>query len=359
MTAPATTAAPSLAQYLICWLADVVQPSVEPATYAYYETMTRLYIVPALGACRLDGLEPRDVRDWLTQLATACQCCAQGKDAARPAGRQRCCSIGACCGDYLSRRTLQAARTTLRSALNHARTADGLTARNAAALAPVPEPLRPQRHHRAWSAAEAVQFLESTHGEDDPLYVAYVLVLLNGLRKGEVLGLPWPAVHLNAGQLDTGWQLQRVRRELLHRPRAGGGTVLPMPDLCVAALRLRREDQTAARVEAGNRWQDSELVFTTRWGRPVEPRNFNRSFDTRCAKAGVPRIRVHDARQTCAALLAALGVHPQVALSILRHAQVAMGSKAYAEHPADLTDAALHRLAFSFSGLPPVPQEAP
>lgn len=50
---------------------------------------------------------------------------------------------------------------------------------------------------------------------DNPLYAAYVLILVLGLQKGEVVGLPWSAVSLDRAELDIGWQLQRVRRELL------------------------------------------------------------------------------------------------------------------------------------------------
>jgi integrase len=47
------------------------------------------------------------------------------------------------------------------------------------------------------------------------------------------------------------------------------------------------------------------LVFTTRHGTPIEPRNFNRSFGRCIAAARVPRITVHGTRETCASLLAA------------------------------------------------------
>ena len=73
-----------MARYLTRWLTAVVEPDLEPATYAYYETMARLYVSPALGSVRLDRLQVRDVQAWLDQLPRVCQCCAQGKDAARP-----------------------------------------------------------------------------------------------------------------------------------------------------------------------------------------------------------------------------------------------------------------------------------
>jgi integrase len=64
------------------------------------------------------------------------------------------------------------------------------------------------------------------------------------------------------------------------------------------------------------------LVFTTRTGHPIEPRNINRAFDVRCARYGVRRITLHDTRRTCGSLLAALDVHPRIAMAILRHNEV-------------------------------------
>jgi integrase len=78
----------------------------------------------------------------------------------------------------------------------------------------------------------------------------------------------------------------------------------------VTALRRRQKAQAEAQAAAVAGWVDTGLVFTTRAGTPFEPRNFNRRFETRCARAGVRRITVHDTRRTCATLLAALDVHP-------------------------------------------------
>jgi integrase len=62
---------------------------------------------------------------------------------------------------------------------------------------------------------------------------------------------------------------------------------------------------------AGDAWQNSRgLVLTTRYGTPIEPRNFNRSWDACCAKASVRKITVHDGRRSCGTLLADLDVHP-------------------------------------------------
>ena len=56
---------PTVARYLTRWLTAVIEPDLEPATYAYYETIARLYVSPALGSIRLDLLQQRDVQAWL------------------------------------------------------------------------------------------------------------------------------------------------------------------------------------------------------------------------------------------------------------------------------------------------------
>jgi len=340
------TSSPTLAQYMTYWLREVVvPPNYAPLTCATYETLTRLYVLPGLGSKRLDKLTLRDVRGWLNKLRDTCQCCAQGKDARRSEKQRRCCAKvpATCCRRLASERTIRDAWTILCSALTNAVTED-LIPKNVASLAHVSKPRT--RKVKPWTAEEARQFLESAKRDQDPLYAAYVLILVMGLRKGEVVGLPWSAANLDRAELDIGWQLQRVRGQLLHRETKteASETTLPMPGICVTALRIREMDQAAAKAAAGASWVQVGLVFTTRAGTPFEPRNLNRRFETRCAKAGVRRITVHDMRHTCATLLAALDVHPRVAMRILRHAQIDVTMNVYTEVSDARTLKALKRL---------------
>lgn len=100
--------------------------------------------------------------------------------------------------------------------------------------------------------------------------------------------------------------------------------MLPLPDICTAALKLRLADHDADRAEVGPAWQGSGLVFTTRYGLPIKPRTFNRRFVSRCERANVRLITVPDARRTCASLLVDLDAHPRLVMQILRHAQFAV-----------------------------------
>lgn len=343
---PVTTKSQTVAQFLDYWIREVIQPNRAPLTVATYETLTRLYFVPGLGKKRLDRLSVRDVQTWLNGLRTVCQCCAQEKDARRPEKRQRCCAKGECCRQVASARTIRDLRTVLRSALSTAQREE-LVSKNAAALVTVPSGRK--RKPQAWTSDEARAFLESARSDADPLYALYVLILVLGLRKGEVLGLAWEEVDLDGGELAIRWQVQRVRRELLRRETKtdASDASLPLPALCVAALRLRTARQAADRLRAGATWQGTGLVFTGRLGTPIDPRTVNRAFTARCEKAGVRRITVHDARRTCASLLADLDVHPRVAMEILRHADFTVTMEVYTQVSSKQTREALKRLGES------------
>ncbi|MFF8843966.1 tyrosine-type recombinase/integrase [Streptomyces sp. NPDC015127] len=108
------------------------------------------------------------------------------------------------------------------------------------------------------------------------------------------------------------------------RPR-----VIPIPLMCVAPLRWQRPRQSAQRLAAGHGWHDSEYVFTTRTGRPVEPRNLSRSCERIADDTRLPRIRLHDARHGCATLLFAAGVPSRVVMDILGHSQIAVTMNIY------------------------------
>jgi hypothetical protein len=164
-------------------------------------------------------------------------------------------------------------------------------------------------------------------------------------------------VDLDAPELYVMEQLQRVKGQLLRRATKteADGCATAAARICVAALRFRGMQQDRERERYAERWTEIGLVFTTRYGTPIEPRNFNRSFDYRIAKAGVRRITVHGTRKTCVTLLAALDVHPRVAMQILRHSQIAVTMEIYTEVTSETTRTALKRLGDELS--PPVARE--
>ena len=93
----------------------------------------------------------------------------------------------------------------------------------------------------------------------------------------------------------------------------------------VRALKVHKAGQNAERLKAGNLWRDNDLVFCTYIGKPLDFRNLaTASFKPLLEKAGLPDIRFHDLRHTCATLLLSRGHHPKLVQELLGHASVAI-----------------------------------
>jgi integrase len=160
---------------------------------------------------------------------------------------------------------------------------------------------------------------------------AFVLLLLYGMRRGEVLGLRCQDIDLGRRVLHIRQQVQRVQGELRIGPvkTRAGSRDLPVLGLARIALAARRDHQEADRANLGSAWMDTGLVFTTRTGRPVEPRNLVRSVTRICDDNGIRKIRLHALRHTTASLLKDLGVPPRDAQIILGHSHIATTQQIY------------------------------
>jgi integrase len=302
-----------LGDWLDYWLEHVVAANRRPATHALYETTVRLYLKPVLGHYPLSRLSATHVQSFL---------------AARLASGH-------------SIRKVQVMRTVLSSALARAMREE-LVMRNVARLAELPawerKPITP------WTAAEARAFLDAA--SDDPLYPAFVLLLLYGMRRGEVLGLRWRDVDQEDGELRVRQHIQRVHGELRIGPvkTAAGRRDLPLLAPAAEVLEIRRAVQAADRLEMGSAWQDTGLIFSTKTGRPIEPRNLARSFRRICDAHGLRVITVHHLRHTAATLLKNLKVPARDAQLILGHSRMAVTLEIYTHEDREAQREALGRI---------------
>jgi site-specific recombinase XerD len=73
------------------------------------------------------------------------------------------------------------------------------------------------------------------------------------------------------------------------------------------------------------------LVFTTKNGTPLEPRNINGAFETLCRRAGARSIRLNDLRHSCAALLFTMGVEAATVQRVLRHNSISVTTGTYVD----------------------------
>jgi integrase len=192
---------------------------------------------------------------------------------------------------------------------------EDLVMRNVAKLVQVPAPN--YRVDRGLGTAEAMKVLELAK---DRLHALYVLALYLGMRRAELLGLPWDAVDLEQGVLEVRQSLQRVRGELRLVPTKSRSSErpVPLPDVCVRALKAHRAKQAAEHLAAGV--PGCGLVFTSLAGTPIEPDNLRRSWHALRERAGLPTVRFHDLRRSCVTLLLDLGVPPHIVMRIVGHA---------------------------------------
>jgi integrase len=133
------------------------------------------------------------------------------------------------------------------------------------------------------------------------------------MREGELLGLRWADVDLDAGAFHVTRRLKRrtSRRQVL------------LVAIAIQALKLHRERQEQERRRAGSTWAGEDLVFPNTVGRPVNPSNFlRREFYPLLEAAGLPRMRFHDLRHSAATLLLGMGVHPKIVSEMLGHTQI-------------------------------------
>lgn len=297
---PAAPVKVTVQQFSEGWLRRLDASPLKPATVSSYRWIMQRYILPEVGGVRLVALSPQHVRSMLTAVA------ARG----------------------VSSRTVQLSRAVLRTMLADAER-EQLVHRNVAGL--VKGPRVERQEVQPWTAGEAARFLDSMRGHR--LGALFSVGVALGLRKGELLALRWEDVDLEGGSLRVHRTVQRLGEGVglvsgSPKTQRSRRTV-PLPKVCVAALREHRSRQDAERDKAGDAWVDLGLVFSTVKGTVIEPRNLNRLFDQRIEAAGVRRIRFHDLRHTCATLLLAQGVPARVVMEMLGHTQLGITTDLY------------------------------
>lgn len=228
----------------------------------------------------------------------------------------------------LAPRTVQHIHSTLKQALENAARLS-LVQRNVCALVDPPKAGRPERKFLTVEQAEA--FLVALKG--DRLEALFVLALNTALRQGELLALTWGAVDLHGEWLRVGASLQRYsgHKRIKEPKTAASRRGIPLTRQALAALRAQRVRQVAERLKAGDRWEEHDLVFPNPWGRPANHRPVTDDhFKPALRRAGLPDIRFHDMRHTCASFLVHQGVNMKVISQILGHSGISVTMDVYA-----------------------------
>ena len=292
--------------------------TVSPATWESYRGSLDRYVIPRLGAAKLQALTPADLDALYDHLE------AEGGQGGGP----------------LKAKTVANTAGIMHKALSDAVKRGRMKRNPADAINP---PTAGKARTEWWSVEELRSFLR--HVEGDELYAAWLTFATTGARLGEVAGLTWEDLDLEAGWMRVDWTLGHVGHTMTWKPRPkskAGERAMALDPATVAALREHKRHQAEARLLVGPAWQDgftdhqgltrTGLVWTYPDGAPIHPKTISNRFLKLSKDAGLPRIRLHDVRHSyaSAALEAATGWHDVKVISQrLGHANVAITLDTY------------------------------
>jgi integrase len=272
----------TVGEYVDSWLAGRVK--IRPATRRSYSLVIRDYIKPGLGRIPLAELNTPTVRSWLDRIRT-------GRLGPGPSHRGP--------DGLLSASTVNLIYAILRAALTAAVTEQMLT-RNPCTGVELED--AETAEGKVWSPTQVSAFLAYVEDADPPwAAIAYRLALRFGLRRGEIAALRWQDVTAEA--ITVRQNAVAVGAEVVIGPlkaRKKGkdsSRTLPLaldPDMA-AVLKSARKRQL--------RTQGGSLVITDERGDAVPPWRLTDTFRRLAEEAGLPVIRLHDARHTCGSLL--------------------------------------------------------
>src|SRR5215212_8103735 len=305
--------------YMTRWLEDFAKANLAPRTYHNYKLQIREHITPAFGTMKLSKLDTPNIQALYT---------AKLEGGLKPS-------------------SVKYIHAVLHSALKKA-TELRLVPRNPAASARPPK-IR-QEEITPLDAQQARVLLEAA--KDDRFECLYALSLMCGLRMGESLGLKWTDIDFDAGTLRVHRQVQRIREGgglVFSEPKNASRRTIDLPHRALEALTSHRKRQLEEQLGVGAKWQDNDLVFSSSKGTPMDAQNIvNRYFKPLLRRAGLPEIRWHDLRHTCATLLLSRGTHPTYVQKLLGHASVQLTLDRYShwmpsmgKHTASAMDEAL------------------
>src|SRR5215207_2808383 len=309
----------TVGEYLDRWLADSVRDTVRQRTWERYEQICRVHIVPALGRVKLRALSPTHVRGLYRAKLDA----------------------------DLSPRTVQYVHTTLHEALKDA-VADGLVPRNVTEGIKAPRPKK--KEIRPLDPVQTRTLLDAARR--DRFEVLFVFAIHCGLREGELLGLRWEDVDLEAGTLSVRRTLSVTKDGLIFEPpKNGKGRSVPLTGPATKALRAHLSRQLGEIELLGDDYRDQGLAFPGEKGQPMRQYTLTGGHFKRLLKrASLPHMRFHDLRHTCATLLLSRGVHPKFVQELLGRATISITLDTYSHVLPGMGDHAARAMENVLSG---------
>ena len=325
----------TLGEWIDRWLQDYAKPRVREKSYEKYEGCLRLHIKPHLGTVRLAALREPDITRLFNNLMDS--------------GAFRVDDAGNHPG--LAPITVKNTRRYLIMCLDQA-VRSGLMKANTAKETKSPKVEK--QKVRALSKEQANALLKVAKVKGETVYMALLLALSTGMRRGELFALRWEDVDLNpkGGAVTVNQSVTTVGGRIVWtKPKTESSQRrIPLTIDVTAKLKKFKAWQTEHRLVMGDKWENSGLVLANLYGRLNNPNNFTiEHFKPLLKKAGIPDdVKFHDLRHTHATLLLQQGVNIKVVAERLGHAKATMTMDVYSHVMPDMQDAAIKALAGMF-----------
>jgi len=278
------------------------------ATYDSYRRNIENHVIPHIGTVRLQVLRPIDLTRYYSMLL----------ESGRRDGR-----------GGPSVKTVRNIHQTLRKAFDDAVRLHYIRSNPAVGAKPQ-KPSASSDSIRYWTASELRAFL--SRNSDHRHASLWTLAASTGMRRGELLGLRWRDVDLNARRLSIRQTIISVGYQVMRsEPKtAKGARTIDLDVRTVRMLRAHRAEQLLEQQSLEIAHRVEGLVFCREDGHLYHPELIRQSFERRVRSSPVPRIRFHDLRHTHATLMLKAGVPPKVVSERLGHATVAFTMEIYA-----------------------------
>lgn len=291
----------TVGRYLTEWLDQQPVAGRRPSTVASYRRLVNKWLIPHLGAIPLQDLNGHAIDSLYATMAAS-----------------------------VKLRTVRFAHSVLRKALQDA-VRKKLRRTNPADDANPPKTSATRAPEKAtWTPAQLRAFLSEQ--KDSYYYSLWHLAGFTGMRRAEVCGLLWDAVDLEGAALFVHRTLTTVDGQPTWGDVKTGRSRrrIALDPGTVAMLRRHRKAQTEQRLLMGAGWVDSGCVFTDPTGAPLHPDSVSQAFErVGVAKAGRPRLTLHDLRHSHCSHLLVAGVDIKTVSERMGHASTSFTIDVY------------------------------
>jgi len=310
----------TVGEFLTQWLENYVLTNTSPRTAEGYRVIIQRHLMPNLGSIPLAQLRPSHIQGYYAKALS------EGR-----AGNN----------SKLSARTVRNIHKVLSEALGHGVKWQILVRNVALAI----DPPRPNQSEMVtFTEEQARLFLEAV--VKSRYRELFTVALYTGMRRSELLGLPWRDVDLYLAQLSVTQTLHRLSSGgfIFGKPKtAKSRRTIALPPTACILLRQLKERQIGKRLLLGLKLQDDDLVFSKPDGKPLDPSTITHTFRKIIKSAGLPSLRFHDLRHTHASLMLKQQVHPKIVSERLGHSSIGITLDTYSHVMPGLQEAAALR----------------